>query len=152
MQNKIFSTFHRHFAVDSARWLMFSLTGRMEGFTQLATMLNDGAIPGGRTGHARRMSSHLATALVVFCLLQIVIVAKMGGSLLLHLGVIIAIGGFALAARGLERRWEMLDQSGLPTQGLALRFRRDLLQLWSATIVGALLWIPVAIIFRALFG
>ena len=98
------------------------------------------------------MSSHLAAALVVFCLLQIFIVAKMGGSLLLHLGIIIAIGGFAIAARGLERRWEMLDQSGLSAHGLTIRFRRDLLQLWSASIMGGLLWIPVAIIFRALFG
>lgn len=118
----------------------------------MATILNNRAVSGGRTGHARRMSTHLATALVVFCLLQIFIVAKMGGSLLLHLGIIVAIGGFAVAARGLERRWEMLDQSGLPHHGLALRFRRDLIQLWSATIIGGLLWIPVAIIFRAIFG
>ncbi|KKW94170.1 hypothetical protein YP76_03950 [Sphingobium chungbukense] len=116
----------------------------------MATKWNDGAPH--RTGYARRMSSHLAAALVVFCLLQIFIVAKMGGSLLLHLGIIIAIGGFAIAARGLERRWEMLDQSGLSAHGLAVRFRRDLLQLWSASIMGGLLWIPVAIIFRALFG
>lgn len=114
--------------------------------------MNNGAMQHGRTGHAKRMSTHLAAALVVFCVLQILIVAKMGGSLLLHLGVIIAIGGFAVAARGLERRWEMLDQSGLPRHGLALRFRRDLLQLWSATLISALLWIPVSVIFRALFG
>ncbi|WP_051132615.1 hypothetical protein [Sphingobium bisphenolivorans] len=102
--------------------------------------------------HAKRMSSHLAAALVVFCLLQIVIVAKTGGSLVLHLGVIVAIGGFAVAARGLERRWEMLDHSGLSAQGLALRFRRDLFQLWAWTIIGGMLWLPLAIIFRALFG
>lgn len=118
----------------------------------MATALNNRALHDGRTGHAKRMSTHLAIALVVFCLLQIFIVAKMGGSLLLHLGIIIAIGGFAVAARGLERRWEMLDRSSLSAHGLALRFRRDLLQLWSATLIGALLWIPVSIIFRALFG
>lgn len=98
------------------------------------------------------MSTHLAAALVVFCLLQIFIVARMGGSLLLHLGIIVAIGGFAVAARGLERRWELLDGSGLSSHGLETRFRRDLVQLWSASIIGGLLWIPVAIIFRALFG
>lgn len=113
-------------------------------------MWKDGATH--RTGFARRMSTHLAAALVMFCLLQIFIVAKMGGSLLLHLGIIIAIGGFAVAARGLERRWDMLDQSGLSHHGLAVRFRRDLLQLWVASIGGGLLWIPVEIIFRALFG
>jgi len=116
----------------------------------LATKWNDGITR--RTGHAQRMSSHLAAALVIFCLLQIFIVAKMGGSLLLHLGIIVAIGGFAVAARGLERRWELLDRSGLPAHGLDLRFRRDLVQLWAASIGGGLLWIPVSIIFRALFG
>ena len=67
-----------------------------------------------RKGFAKRISSHLAAALVVFCLAQIFIVAKMGGSLALHLGIIVAIGGYAVAARGLERRWQMLDASGLP--------------------------------------
>ena len=105
-----------------------------------------------RKAFAKRISSHLAAALVTFCLLQIAIVAKSGGSLLLHLGVIIAIGGYAVAARGLERRWQMLEQGGLSDGGLALRFRRDVMQLWAASILGALLWIPVAIIFRFLFG
>jgi hypothetical protein len=105
-----------------------------------------------RTDYAKRISSHLAAALVTFALLQIFIIAKMGGSLVLHLGIIVAIGGFAMAARGLEHRWGLLDQGGLPTVGLALRFRRDLIQLWSASIAGALLWVPVAIIYRALFG
>lgn len=129
---------------------MFSFFRRKERVGFLATKWNDSTPH--RTGHARRMSTHLAAALVVFCLLQIFIVAKMGGSLLLHLGIIIAIGGFAVAARGLERHWELLDGSGLSSHGLETRFRRDLVQLWSASIVGGLLWIPVAIIFRALFG
>lgn len=105
-----------------------------------------------RTGYAKRISTHLAAALVTFCVLQILIVAKMGGSLALHLGIIVAIGGFAVAARGLERRWHLLEQGGLSESGLALRFRRDLLQLWGASLVGALLWIPVAIIYRFFFG
>lgn len=108
--------------------------------------------PHHRKGFAKRMSTHLAAALVLFSLLQIGIVAKMGGSLVLHLGIIVAIGGYALAARGLERRWTLLEQGGLAQSGLALRFRRDVLQLWAASVVGALLWIPVAIIYRFLFG
>lgn len=106
----------------------------------------------GHKSWSKRISSHLAAALVVFCLMQIGIVAKMGGSLILHLGIILAIGGFGVAARGLERRWEMLEQGGLSESSLATRFRVDLVQLWTAAIVGALLWIPVAVIFRALFG
>lgn len=117
----------------------------------MATAMGDRG-QGRRTGYAKRISTHLAAALVIFCLLQIFIVAKMGGSLALHLGIIVAIGGYAVAARGLERRWRLLEQGGLSEGGLALRFRRDLLQLWGASLVGALLWIPVAIIFRFLFG
>lgn len=117
----------------------------------MATTL-DNRNAGRRGGFARRISTHLAAALVIFCLAQIFIVARMGGSLVLHLGIIVAIGGYAIAARGLERRWHMLEQGGLSQDGLALRFRRDLVQLWSASLLGALLWIPVAIIFRFLFG
>lgn len=118
----------------------------------LATLFDNGAIDRHQAGFAKRISSHLASALVVFCLLQIFIVAKMGGALVLHLAIIVAIGGFAIAARGLERRWQMLEQGGLSHAGLRVRFRRDLVQLWGASLIGALLWIPVTIIFRALFG
>jgi hypothetical protein len=118
----------------------------------LASAFDSGALKHSRTAYAKRISSHLAAALVTFALLQIFIIAKMGGSLVLHLGIIVAIGGFAMAARALEHRWMVLDQGGLPEAGLALRFRRDLIQLWGTSIFGAMLWIPVAIIYRALFG
>ena len=116
----------------------------------MATTLGNRA-HGGKS-FAKRISTHLAAALVLFCLMQIGIVAKMGGSLVLHLGIIVAIAGYAAAARALEHRWQMLEQGGLSHSGLALRFRRDVVQLWTASIVGALLWIPVAIIYRFLFG
>lgn len=119
----------------------------------MATILNNRAGEGhGKASFAKRISSHLAAALVLFCLLQIFIVAKMGGSLVLHLGVVVAIGGFAVAARGLERRWQMIEQAGRPRRELAARFRRDVAQLWVFSLIGALLWIPVALIYRALFG
>jgi hypothetical protein len=116
----------------------------------LATTL--GSRAQGRKSFAKRISTHLAAALVVFCLMQIGIVAKMGGSLVLHLGIIIAIAGYAAAARALEHRWQMLERGGLSESGLALRFRRDVAQLWTASVLGALLWVPVAIIYRFLFG
>ena len=117
----------------------------------MATLFEEGSARASG-GYAKRMSSHLAVALVTFCLLQIGIVAKAGGALVLHLGIIISIGCFAIAASGLERRWEMLDQSGLSGRGLDLRFRRDVVQLWLVSIGSALLWIPVTIIFAFLFG
>lgn len=118
----------------------------------MATSWNNQALGTGRVDYAKRISTHLAAALVAFCLLQIFIVARMGGSLVLHLGIIVAIGGYAIAARGLERRWQMLDTGGLSSGSKNLRFRRDVMQLWGASLIGALLWIPVTIIFHALFG
>ncbi|HEX7782468.1 MAG TPA: hypothetical protein VF509_06650 [Sphingobium sp.] len=117
----------------------------------MASMFNERTADTG-AGYARRISGHMAGALVVFALLQIFVVAKMGGSLVLHLGIIIAIGGFALAARGLEHRWAALENSRLPEGGLATRFRVDLLQLWGASLIAPMLWIPVAIVGKFLFG
>jgi hypothetical protein len=107
----------------------------------------------GMEGFAKRVSSHLACALVVFALLQILIVAKTGGSLALHLGIIIAIGGFALAARELEHRWAALEEhGGFANAELQARFRRDVLHIWVASLISPLLWVPVAIVWRVLFG
>lgn len=118
----------------------------------MASIFGDGSERVGQNGHAKHLSGHLAVALVVFALLQIFVVAWMGGSLILHFGIIAAIGGFALLARALERRWQMLDESGLPAAGLATRYRMDLIQLWAASLLAPMLWIPVAIVMNALFG
>lgn len=98
------------------------------------------------------MSSHLAGALFVFAVLQILVVAKIEGSLLIHLGIVVAVAGFAIAARGMEQRWSRLSDSGLPEAGLLTRFRIDLLKVWGATLFAPLLWIPVRIVSRFLFG
>lgn len=116
----------------------------------MATMFPDRAT--GSDNRARRMNRHLAAALVIFALLQIFVVAMMGGSLLLHFGIILSLGLFAGMARALERRWERLSISGLPDQGLATRYRMDVLQLWGLSLLAPLLWIPVATIMNALFG
>lgn len=126
----------------------------MEGKALVATAFNTDTVTARSHGrrYAKRMGSHLALALVVFCLLQIGIVARMGGSLVLHLALIVAIGCFAMMARDVERRWELWDESGLSMGGLDLRFRRDVAQVWLTSIASSLLWIPVAVIFRFLFG
>lgn len=105
-----------------------------------------------KTDLRRRMSTNLAAALMAFALIQIFVIAKMGGSLLLHLGIVVAIGGFALAARNLEHRWAALAESGLPEAGLMTRFRKDQIQLWAASLLAPFLWIPVGIVEHALFG
>lgn len=118
----------------------------------VATAFHDRASGGSGHTWSKRISTHLASALVVFCLLQIFVVAKLGGSLLMHIGIIVAIGGFGVAARVLERRWEWRERGDLSQESLRHRFRVDVAQLWIAVIVGALMWIPVGIISHALFG
>jgi hypothetical protein len=118
----------------------------------MGSTYNNARNQGGHIDYAKRMSGHTAAALVVFVLLQIMIIAKTGGSLLLHLGIVVAIGLFAMTARTLEHRWIALSQASLPDAGLATRFRTDLLYLWGVSLLSPLLWIPVAIVMNALFG
>lgn len=92
----------------------------------------------------------MAAALVIFAVLQIAIVAKMGGSLLMHFGIFLAIGGFSIAARSLEHRWADMRDQGQPGH-LDKEMRSDLATLWIASFTSPFLWIPVAIIGNALF-
>lgn len=123
-----------------------------EGIGRLATILKGRSRRADNTGYARRMSSHLAAALMISCLLQILIVAKMGGSLVLHLCLIVAIGALAVFARMTERRWELLDQHGLGGGEMDRRFRRDKAQFWFASIATGLVWIPITAVFHFLIG
>ncbi|MGK2911048.1 MAG: hypothetical protein ACSLE1_14790 [Sphingobium sp.] len=98
------------------------------------------------------MSSHVAAALVIFAVLQIAVVAKMGGSLLMHFGIFIAIGGFSIAARSLEHRWANMPDWAQGRSRLDKEMRGDLTMLWIASLIAPFLWIPVAIVSNALFG
>lgn len=98
------------------------------------------------------MSSHVAAALVIFAVLQIAVVAKMGGSLLMHFGIFVAIGGFSIAARSLEHRWANIPDEGQHGPRLDKEMRGDLATLWLASLIAPFLWIPVAIVGNALFG
>lgn len=115
----------------------------------MASTYDHGPIGHGKS-YRRQMSTHLAAAMMSFALLQIVVVAGVGGSILLYLGAIVTVGCFAVVARRVERRWTALENGHSPDLDLMPRFRRDLLRLWLATVLGALLWLPVGIGFRAL--
>lgn len=116
----------------------------------MASAFTDDATTG--LDRSRRIKRHVACALVAFSLIQIFVVAKLGGSLVLHLGIIIAIGMFACTARALEHRWDRLANSNLPEAGLTTRYKMDVLQLWGVSILSPFLWIPVATVANALFG
>jgi hypothetical protein len=116
----------------------------------MASIFTSGAT--GSESHVRRISRHIASALVVFAVLQIFVVAMLGGSLLLHFGIIVSLGLFAVMGRALERRWTRLSAGNLPEAGLATRFRMDILTLWGLSLLAPMLWIPVKTVADALFG
>ena len=101
---------------------------------------------------AARLSTHLAMALIAFSVLQIIIVAKMGGAIGLHLGIICSIALFALAARRLEHGWRSMIGEAKPSEALKSRFSVDLLQIWCVSLAAPFLWIPVVLAVRALIG
>lgn len=102
--------------------------------------------------YARRMSNHVAASLMVFAILQIIVVARMGGPVLMHLGIFVAIGGFSIAARALENRWTDTARRAENPDQTRFLFRADLLPLWATAIVAPFLWIPVAIAGARLFS
>ena len=90
-----------------------------------------------------RLGKHVASALLIFVMLQIVIISETGGYLSLHLGMIVAIGLFALAGRALEKRWptrRLLEMDKESSRAL----KTDLLIFWSASITAPFLWVPIA--------
>ncbi len=86
----------------------------------------------------RKMSDHIAYALLVYTALQIFV--TMGslkserGSLLPYLALIILVIAIIPACRGFERRWNRLNDDQACDPALAPAFRRDRLWLWLLAI------------------
>jgi hypothetical protein len=90
------------------------------------------------TDWRRKMSDHIAYALLVYTGLQIFVTmtalhAK-GGSLLPYLALIILVVAIIPACRGFERRWNRLSDDQAHDPGLASYYRRDRLALWLLAI------------------
>lgn len=93
----------------------------------------------------RRMSWNIASAVLIFAIAQIWLVASavnyglsmlLAGAVLLLL-VIVAI----MVAQRLERHWHGLSQAALSSHGLHQRYRRDVRRLWMATLLVPMLWV-----------
>lgn len=86
----------------------------------------------------RKMSDHIAYALLVYTALQIFVtmgaLRSTGGSLLPYLALVILVIAIIPACRNFESRWNRLsdDQAHDPT--LAAAFRRDRMWLWLLAI------------------
>jgi hypothetical protein len=92
----------------------------------------------GATDWRRRMSDHIAYALLVYTALQIFVtigaLKAEGASLLPYLALIILVGAIIPACRRMESRWSSLSDAQAHDPALAPRYRRDRLALWLLAI------------------
>ncbi len=102
----------------------------------MASMAENGVRIRERQGHAKRMSTHIAYALVVYTLLLIFEVSpqmESKGMSILPYFILVALVGLAiLPCRNLERRWQRLDGDGDNAHDGA--FRREVIGLWLCAI------------------
>ena len=86
----------------------------------------------------RRMSDHVAYALLVYTGLQIFV--TMGalrsehGSILPYFGLVLLVLAIIPGCRMFERRWERLAEVDAPREELSRLFVRDVVVLWIAAI------------------
>jgi uncharacterized iron-regulated membrane protein len=86
----------------------------------------------------RRMSDHVAYALLIYTGLQIFV--TMGalksehGSILPYFGLVLLVVAIIPGCRMFEQRWERLAATGASREELAPRFTRDVAVLWIAAI------------------
>lgn len=86
----------------------------------------------------RKMSDHIAYALLVYTGLQIFVTMHAlkaeGGSVLPYLALVVLVGAIIPACRRFERRWNRLTDQQAADHSLAPRYRRDRLALWLMAI------------------
>lgn len=86
----------------------------------------------------RRMSNHIAAALLVYTALHIVVTMQAikgeGGSILPYFGLVVLVAAIIPGCRLFEKRWERLAASGAPETELRALSNRDLVLLWIAAL------------------
>ena len=91
-----------------------------------------------RKSYSKRMSDHVATALVIYTLALIFVTAptmeSKGTSILPYMMLVIFVAMVIPACRNLERRWTILEASELSDGGLETRFNIDRAKLWMTAI------------------
>lgn len=90
------------------------------------------------TDWRRRMSDHIAYALLVYTALQIFLTVgalkSHGGSLLPYFALIVLVLAIIPACRRFEARWKRLDDAQAHDPALTPRYRRDRAALWLLAI------------------
>lgn len=96
-------------------------------------------------GWSRKMSDHIAYALLAYTALNIALTIgaiknALQGSILPYFSLILLVAAIIPTCRSLERRWERLDAESADEQALKRRFVRDRAIVWIAAIA-----VPLAI-------
>ncbi|WP_309623629.1 hypothetical protein [Novosphingobium sp.] len=104
----------------------------------MAKAWNGAAARGKPIDWRKRMSDHIAYALLVYTGLQIFVTMGAlhgrGGSLLPYFALIILVAGIIPACRRFEKRWSKLNDSQAADPALVRYFRRDVALLWLLAI------------------
>ncbi len=89
-------------------------------------------------GYGKRMSDHVAFALIAYTLLLIFLVTPSietkGTSLLPYLLLVLLVAAVIPTCRRFEHRWKVLEESELSDGGLKTRFAFDRIKLWFGAI------------------
>ena len=104
-------------------------------------------------GYAKRMSDHVAFALITYTLMLIFVVTpsmeSKGMSILPYFLLVLLVGAVIPSLRRFEHKWKMLENSELGEGGLETRFVFDRVKLWVGAIGIPLL---IAALFRTIAG
>lgn len=88
--------------------------------------------------YAKRISDHVAVALVVYTLMLIFVTSPAmetkGTSIFPYFMLVIFVAMVIPACRSMERRWQALEASELGDGGLQTRFIFDRVKLWIASL------------------
>ena len=95
-------------------------------------------IAGHRLDWRRKMSDHIAYALLAYTGLQIFVtmgaLKSDSGSILPYFALIVLVAAIIPGCRMFERRWEVLSEEEAADPALAPLFRRDRAMVWVAAI------------------
>ncbi|OYY71351.1 MAG: hypothetical protein B7Y00_07410 [Sphingomonadales bacterium 17-56-6] len=88
--------------------------------------------------YSKRMSDHIAFALVVYTLMLIFVVTptieSSGTSIFPYFVLVLFVGAVIPLCRNLERRWQALDANAYPGDGLETPYFADRLKLWAGAV------------------
>jgi fatty acid desaturase len=92
------------------------------------------AVQGKRTDWRRKMSDHVAFALLIYTGLQIFVTMgalhNNGETILPFFALVLLVAAIIPGARMFEQRWEKLDDNQAADPALAGAFHRDAIKLW----------------------